>query len=125
MRITIETIPHADQRYPTVGDWLFIGEPPTELRIRVSGMDDWRMEALVAVHELVEALLCRARGIDEEAVTAWDKAFEPKRRRQIEPGDHPLAPYHREHQSATAIERLLCAEFGIDWAEYESKVDAL
>lgn len=129
MRITIETIPHADQRYPTCGDWLYIGEPPTELRIRVSGMDDWRLEALVAVHELVEALLCRDRGISGRQVDEFDQWFDRPREWDSytpdEPGDHPMAPYRAEHNFATGIERLLCAAFGVDWARYEARVDAL
>ena len=132
MRITIETIPHGEQRYPTAGDWLFLGDPPTELRIRVSSLDDWRMEALVAVHEVLEAILCQARGISEEAVTEFDELFERARMAdpenfwlQGEPGDNPAAPYYREHFFATSIERLLAAELGIDWVVYEADVDKL
>lgn len=28
MKITIEIIPHDQQRYETVGDWQFVGDPP-------------------------------------------------------------------------------------------------
>jgi len=120
MRITIETIQHEHQRYDTCGDWLFLGEPPTELRIRVSHLGDWRMEALVGLHEAIEALLCRQRGISEESVTAFDKAFEGD-----EPGEDRAAPYHREHMFAYAMELALMTELGVDFNEYDEKVNAL
>jgi hypothetical protein len=124
MRITIETIPHASQRYPTVGDWMFI--EPNELRIRVSEMGDWRKEAAVAVHELVEAILCRNDGVSEAAVDAFDRSFDPEPDAfNQEPGDDPGAPYHRQHCFATAVERMLIAALGVSWVEHEAKVEAL
>ena len=51
MKIIIETIPHDHQRYNTVGDWQF--SPDGTLHVKVSEMDDWRHEALIAVHEVV------------------------------------------------------------------------
>jgi hypothetical protein len=126
MEIEIKTIPHEGQRYETVGDWLIFkaskGLPPPvgefKLLVRVSDMGDWRKEALVAVHELVEALLCHARHISDESVTAFDLAFNGSG----EPGDDPACPYRKEHFFATSVERLLAAEFGVDWIEYDSSV---
>ncbi len=77
MKITIETIPHDQQRYPTVGDWQWTG--PDELVVRVSEMGDWRYNAAVAVHELVEVLLCKQDGVTEAAVDAFDTAYEATR----------------------------------------------
>ena len=91
--ITIETIPHEEQRYPTVGDWLFVER---DLCAWVSEIGDWRNEMAVAVHELVEAILCRAAGVPGCVVDAFDKAYE-----HGEPGTSrattPHAPYHRQH----------------------------
>ena len=42
-----------------------------------------------------------------------------------EPGDDPRAPYHREHEFAGCVERLLAHELGIDWNDYEDALDAL
>lgn len=36
-----------------------------------------------------------------------------------EPGDSPDAPYYKQHQIATSVERLLAAELGVDWTAYE------
>jgi hypothetical protein len=125
MRITIETIPHENQRYPTAGDWLWPNEH--NLLIRVSEMGDWRKEAAVAVHELVEAILCKADGVAEDAVDAFDRAYEADRTSldDSEPGDDPTAPYHRQHCFATAVERMLIAALGVPWSEYDAAVEAL
>ena len=124
-RVEISTIPHHHQPYPTVGDWRF--KEDGTLTINVSNMSDGRYEMLVAVHELVEALLCRHRGITTEAVDEFDKAFEASRLPgdESEPGDHVDAPYRREHFFATNIERLLAAELGVDWATYDKEVNDL
>lgn len=112
MNITIQVIPTADQRYATLGDYWWEGE---ELQIRVSEMPDWREQILIAVHELIEATLCEDRGIEEPDIMAFDTEHPEC----SDPGAHPDAPYRAEHFFAENIERLLCAEFGLDWQEYE------
>lgn len=125
IRIVIETIPHSEQRYETVGDY-WIGTEGT-WHIRVSKMNDWRKEIAIAVHELVEMSLCRDRGISHDEITDFDKQFEARRVKDNvdEPGDDPQAPYQQEHCFATGIERLLIAEFGLAWKEYDDAVNAL
>lgn len=128
MKITIETIPHGAQRYPTVGDWTF--DADGSLTIKVSKLSDWRYEMLVAVHELVEVLLCKQRGITQEMVDKFDIEFETCRHldqcgEYDEPGDEPGAPYHKEHVFATNIEALLAAELGVEWNDYEKEVESL
>ena len=126
MKMKIESIPHQEQRYPTVGDY-WQGEDGIE-QIRVSSMPDWRYEALVAVHELVELILTRHRGIAEQDISRFDVEFEQSREKALvtgEPGDHPNAPYRKEHFFATNVERLLAAELDVDWFEYDRLVDAL
>jgi hypothetical protein len=39
--------------------------------MRVSALADWRLSVLIAVHELVEALLRNAHGVSTEAVDEW------------------------------------------------------
>ena len=77
---------------------------------------------MVAVHGLVEALLCKAHRVTTEAVDAWDMG--PGKELE-EPGDDPRAPYHREHEFASCVERLLAHEFDIEWNGYEDPLDAL
>ena len=123
--VVIEIIPHKKQRYETVGDWK--RNKHGTLEIKVSDMGDKRYAMLVAVHELIETLLCEHDGVDEKDVTAFDVAFESCRMpgNADEPGDDPKAPYVRQHCVATAVERLLAAELGVSWNEYDKKVNSL
>ena len=119
MKIIIETIPHKDQRYPTVGDWQFLGD---ELLIRVSEMGDWKKEALVGIHELVEALLCRNRGIEQEEVDKFDMAYKGA---DMDPGNDPHAPYNEQHFIASTFEESLQEDLSVDEEDYENAIDKL
>ena len=126
MQITIRTIPHSEQRYPTCGDWQNL--PNGDLLITISEMNDWKKEFLVAFHELAEVMLCKDRGIEQELVDRFDMEYEAHRSdwdRTSEPGDAAGAPYHREHFFATSVERLMAAELGVDWSEYEKVIMGL
>ncbi len=120
MKITIETVPHRMQRIPgQVGDWTLDGEG--NIAVRVSDMGDWRYNAAVAVHELVEALLCRRDGVSQAEVDRFDLGY----RGDGEAGDAQDAPYARQHCFATAVERMLIAALGVPWGEYDAAVEAL
>lgn len=125
MNVTIQKIPHSSQRYPTPGDWQFDSEG--NLTIRVSDLGDWRYEALMAIHELIEVVLCKHAGITEEKVDAFDIQFEKERSlgihsKEAEPGDHKECPYGRQHFLATVIEELLAKHLDVDWETYNRKV---
>jgi hypothetical protein len=121
MRITVQTIPHRQQRYNTVGDW-YSDKITGTVRIFVSELSNWRYELLVGVHEVVEAFLCMHDGVIEEAVDAFDKAFVSH---SDEPGDDPKAPYQKQHCIATGVERILAACLGVKWLEYENALEDL
>ena len=124
-RIKIAIIPHEAHRYETVGDYWYPSEERMELRISDMGNEDY--EFLVLIHELIEAHLCRKRGILEPDIKAFDEAFEAKRPEgnTDEPGFDPAAPYIKEHTFATKIERQLADELGVDWKEYDEVVNSL
>lgn len=124
MEINIKVIPNSKQRYSTCGDWWWT---PAGLEVRVSQLGDEYKELCIAIHEVCEAFLCRKRGISQEQVDRFDKDFEKQREigNTDEPGDHPRAPYKREHCFATGIERLLVSEFDIDWSVYEEIINSL
>lgn len=90
-------------------------------------MGNWRFEALVALHELVEVIKCKHDGVSQKDVDAFDIAFEKNRKpgNDDEPGDDPNAPYQNQHCLATGIERIMAAELGVDWREYDRAVMAL
>jgi hypothetical protein len=127
-KISIETIPHDQQRYPTVGDWWF--DADGTLKIKVSEMGNPDYEFLVGLHELVEVWLCKKRGITDEQVTAFDTQFEKDREAGLhgeddEPGEDPAAPYKNEHLVAISVEAGVCAALGISWKEYLDALYAL
>lgn len=109
------------------GDWcLFEGGNPT-ITVASIKMSDWRYEFLIQLHELVEAVLCKHKGISDEAVTAFDTKFEDERKaglhsQEAEDGDDPRAPYHDQHLVATLIERLVAQDLDVDWAAYEKEI---
>lgn len=121
MRIIVETIPHRDQNYETVGDYW---SDENGMHIRVSDIGNPDYEFLVAIHEMVEAKLCQKRGITDGEITAFDVEFERKRGPDdvSEPGDDPASPYGKEHCFATAVERMMCAALGLSWKDYEQAV---
>jgi hypothetical protein len=117
MKIVIEAIPQAQHRYDTWGDWWF--DPDGTLQIRVSNdepaLPTENHQFLVALHELVEVMLCKERGITQQQVDEFD--FENQERcneEDLEPGDLPGAPYRKEHRFAMIVEHLMAKELGID-----------
>jgi hypothetical protein len=125
MKIIIETIKHSDQRYPTLGDWQTVRSPNnSEIHIKVSETGIEPYNFLIAIHELVECFLCIDRKITDNQVDAFDNAFVPDERFS-EPGNHPAAPYYREHQIAEAIERLLAHELLVNWSIYDRYLEEI
>lgn len=125
MNINVKTIKHSKQEYPTVGNWKL--DKRLNLKVEVSKMNNWRYETLVAIHEIVEAALCRDRGILEMDITNFDINFEQKRKEDNtdEPGDDPKSPYFNEHQFATWLERSVADQLKINWEEYNTIVNNL
>jgi hypothetical protein len=124
-KIKAVIIPHEAHRYETVGDYWYPSDERMELRVSDMGNEDY--EFLVIIHELIEAHLCRKRGISEPEIKAFDEEFESKRveGNVDEPGDDPKAPYQKEHQFATKIEKQLAKELNVNWEEYSNVVETL
>lgn len=114
--IRIETVPHSVQRYNTLGDYQHT-DYNRELTIRVSACGDFRYEALLAVHELVEALICEQTGITEQEIDTFDLHYAGD---EDEPGNDLDAPYYQAHQVASGIERMMAAALGVHWPTYET-----
>lgn len=134
MKIDIATIPHKKQRYETVGDWYWLGKTEgncfwkhSTLIIRVSEMSDWRYEVCVAIHELVEVVICKWMGIWQKDVDKFDKEFEKKRPdgNTNEPGDDVRSPYRVPHCIASGVERTVAAMLGVYWKLYEQEIESL
>lgn len=119
--IHVQVIPHKDQRYPTCGDWQFLQDG---LLVSVSDSGDEKTNALVAIHEIVEAFLCKYAGVSGADVDAFDMALAMSNSFE-EPGDLRTAPYHLQHKTADLIERLVALQAGVDWLDHEQRIDAL
>jgi hypothetical protein len=122
-RVIIEVIPHQAQRYNTVGDWFYPVLAPDNLTICVSNTGHWHSNMLIAVHELVEAILCKDAGITQEQVDKFDFTF--TKYLGEESGDAIDAPYRDQHCIAMAVERMLCGAMQIAWAKHEERIEAL
>lgn len=135
MDIRYHVIPHAQHRYPTVGDWLF--REDGSLDLYSSDMGDWRYEYLVMYHEQTEAMWCKFHGVAEEDVAAFDIAYEECQRLGLPapcgcpsdledgPGADPHAPYHEGHMLANFCEHVVAASIGVNLDEYDRAVEAL
>lgn len=125
MEIHIKTIPHSDHRYETVGDYW--EDENGVLQVRVSDMGNEFYEQMVICHELIEWFLCKKAGITEKEITDFDLKFESERQsgNLDEPGFSPDAPYVKQHSFATSVELGMCAIAGVDFIEYDKKVNEL
>ena len=123
--IRIDVIPHAEQRYDTVGDWRVLYEREGSIwQLDVSETGNWKYNYLIALHELIEMGLCVSAKIDDRDVDHFDIEWEPHDNIE-EPGDDPEAPYYRQHQIACAIERAVALHLDVKWPEYEAALDKL
>lgn len=127
-RITLDLIPHSEQRYNTVGDWYFDPDDPEHLLIKGSELrgsaTPW-LQWAVPLHEAFEALASLAAGIGPEVVDEFDKTFELMHADDDkEPGDDPFCPIHRQHKAATRVEKLFVTKMlGCDWENYLDALD--
>lgn len=119
MKIMIKTVPKGEMRYDTAGDWMFADTGDLEITVASTGSDYF--DFLVAVHEAVEAMLCRKAGITGEAVTMWDLDHQDAE----EPGELPGCLYRAQHLEAEDIEKQIAAAMGLDWGKYDEVIRAL
>ena len=122
-----KTIKHRMQAYCTVGNYF---KRRGRIHFRISKMGNEKYEALVLLHEIVEYILVKERGISLKEIDKFDIEFEIDRELGLhseteECGDSPNAPYFAEHQFATRIEKIMAKELGVDWDEYDKAVNSL
>ncbi|MDE1855239.1 MAG: hypothetical protein KGH57_02905 [Candidatus Micrarchaeota archaeon] len=112
-------VPHGEQRYNTIGDWVPPIRKGAPAQIRVSSMEDKRYVELVALHETVEYELCRIFRRSDQKAVAFDVNY---RGPAEEPGDDRRAPYHPEHVIATFFEKAWAKVRRVDWNTYSDTV---
>ena len=122
--LKIEVVPHAEQRYPTSGDWTIA--PDGAINVLVSDTGNLASALLTGIHEAIEAILCRAHGVIEMDVCSFDIVHALKHALDdLEPGADPEAPYFKEHAVADVVERLVAVAMGVPWCEHSCREDAL
>ena len=116
--IKIDSIPHKEHRYPTLGDYW--EDANGNIQIRVSKELPNYYKFLIIIHELIEMYLCANDGVSFEDIDNFDIEFEKNRQpdNNDEPGDDPRAPYKTQHRFAENIERLVADKLGVNWNEY-------
>lgn len=119
------TIPHKNQQYDTAGNY---GEDSKDsVWFEISQMEDWRYEALVFLHEIVEYILVKDRKIKIKDIDKFDMetVFKVDPDNSDDPGNSLSSPYYWEHKFATKIERMMCKELGIQWSKYDNSFKKL
>jgi len=116
MKIAIITIDPSENRYGTVGDWIFANNG--DLLVTTTRCGNKDTEFLVSTHEMIEAYLCQRDGIDEEVVSNWDIAHPDA----DEPAEVEGSPYFNHHACAIEVEKVICKHLNIDWDEHQQRV---
>ena len=115
-KIIIEALPPEKMRLEAYreagcGDW-FVDPANGDIRIQVAAAseDVWDDQDafLIAFHELCEAFLCARDGVTQGAVDSFDQQFTGEN----QPGDHPDAPYRKQHRAAMLLEHTLAILMG-------------
>jgi len=115
MKITLEVIPHEQQRLGAIGDWWF--EQNGDLQVRVSDLGDDRYNFLVLRHEMDEAILCQQAGITTEMVDEDQKNAADTDDPDSFSG-YPGARLQKQHNDALAAEWIMSRLLGVDWESY-------
>lgn len=138
MRTIVEmrAIAHSDQRYDTWGDWEFDASDKLTITMSELPKPNWRYDYLGAIHELLEAALCRHQGITQADVDAFDIDYEKRRmagqtqaacgcKITDDPGGDIHAPYRLAHAYALSVEYGLARLLDVDPAAYDADFIAL
>ena len=107
--------PYSEMRYPTAGDYF---EKDDILHFEIADTGNELYNELILIHEMVERVMVKARGITDQQIDEFDMAHLDS----DDPGDEVDAPYRDEHCIATAVERMICGYLGISWREYDEAV---
>jgi len=126
-KIIAEVIPHKKQRYETPGDYYM---KKGNLIVTSSKMKKWQYEMPIIIHEMIEFILIKNRGITIKEIEKFDYKWNKEREKGLhkatdEPGPDKRSPYRKEHNFAMKIEKMLVKELGLSWKEYNYTVQKL
>lgn len=124
MKIKLVRLNGRHPDFLTVGYW-FWSQPKNRgtLTIQVSKMKDWRHEAAVWGHEVLEAIYCKVFGVTTEVADRFDAFYEQEYEagripKTTEPGDDRRCPYFYGHQLGCIWERVCITLTFANWARY-------
>lgn len=117
-QIILQIIPHEEQRLKMIGDWFF--DQDDNLTVRVTDLGDWRLNFIIARHELDEAMLCKYYGVTTEQVDKYD--LEHPDNGSSDYADNQSSPYYQQHNDALAAEWIMSRLLDIDWKDYERRM---
>ena len=123
--IIVIPIKYKDQRYPSLDDFVEMDEDILnsydEFRIAYDNSTGEKIpeeeQFLTLVHAIVEAYLCKFKGIKWTDIDNFDIELD-KTHPDLDPGSQKNAPYHRQHEIAMVIEHILAIELGVNWKKY-------
>ena len=105
-------------RYKGIGDWY---QPKAGHHLVLAlDLEDDDVTLGVLVHELIEQYMCARDGVHEFPVNEFDAKFKG----EGEPGDDPAAPYYKQHQAASAVEKVVLEVLGRDFEKCKPIWDA-
>lgn len=124
----LKKINKLEKRYDTIGDYYRDLEGHDIVTTIDTGNDIYN--DLVLIHELVERVMTKHKGITIEQIDNHDLMFEKERKEGLhsefeEPGNDFRAPYIKEHKLATKIELMIARHLGVDIEEYEKTLNKI
>lgn len=115
----IEICEPEELRYSTAGD--YFSDENGVIHIQVCKQLSEEKNFLIIVHEMVEEMITRKNGIEENTILQFDIKVD-KEGYEGEPGDHKDSPYRRAHRFSENIERQIAHELNVDWKEYDDNI---
>ncbi len=124
--INLKIIPLSKMPFTTLGHWFL--DDNSILQIRIVKMSDWRYEAAILIHELIEYWICFHKGITTKVCDEFDTLFEEEYKqgrwtKDIEAGFDKRCPYRTSHKWGARLERLTIWLLKASWKKYLKDCD--
>jgi hypothetical protein len=126
LAIDIRVVSLKEMHFPISAQWFFEGE---KIVIQIVRLGDLDMERVLAMHEISEVLSgAHFPNMDDETTDRIDEEWlelhnSGKLPDCDEPGFYHKSPYKIPHTYAQGNEMGLCAWLGVDWIEYNKRME--
>lgn len=127
LKTIIKSVDLNHQRYETLGDY-YMKNKKRVFSITETGNNLY--DDLIFIHEFIEEVLTRNKGILEPKILKYDLEFDEKIKKgevtlDAEPGDQLDCPYRKEHRLASDIERLILDYLNIPYEKYNNTINKI